>query len=333
MKAVSLFSGCGGDTLGMKNADIDVIAFSEFNKIAIQSHLKNFPNSELIQHNNETDITKIPDEIFEKYKGVDIVFAGFPCQGFSNAGKKKINDPRNELVNEFVRVVKIVQPKYIIGENVKGLLSRNGICPETKKEKKVVDIILNLFSKIGYHVSYEVVDCQFAVPQKRERLFFIGSKEKIKINIQLPIVKHPLEPILETTLENATVFTSDNHDYFVQTEEELSGKPHPNLTKLVNENKISFGKRISPHHGEIVNPLLPTKTIICSYSNCPRLFVGLVKNDQTYIRCFTVKELLQIQGFPADFKLCGKLNDQIKQVGNAVPPPVVTHIISLLKKL
>ena len=144
--AISLFSGAGGDSLGLKRAGYNVIAFSEFKKPAIATHLKEFPNSTLISPDS---ITNIPDEVFEKYTGIDIIFAGFPCQGFSNAGKKKADDPRNELVHEFVRVVRIIKPRYIIGENVSGLLSRTGNDPVTNTERPVIDIICDLFAKIG----------------------------------------------------------------------------------------------------------------------------------------------------------------------------------------
>ena len=91
---------------------------------------------------------KTDDKEFTKYKDVvNLIFAGFPCQGFSNAGKKKINDPRNTLFKEFLRATKIIKPKYIIGENVKGLLTR-----KTETGEKYIDIIVREFQIIGYNV-------------------------------------------------------------------------------------------------------------------------------------------------------------------------------------
>ena len=118
--ALSLFSGAGGDTLGMKMSGINVKYFSENNKWAINTHLNAFSESKLI----EGDIRKISDNEFIALKGkCGLIFAGFPCQGFSNAGKKNLNDPRNELVYEFLRATKLINPKWIIGENVKGILT------------------------------------------------------------------------------------------------------------------------------------------------------------------------------------------------------------------
>jgi hypothetical protein len=100
MKALSLFSGCGGDTLGLERAGFEVVAFSEFNKAAIATHLRNFPNSEHIidPTSKSADITKIPNTVFQKYKdSVSVIFAGFPCfvagtKVLTNSGYKNIED-------------------------------------------------------------------------------------------------------------------------------------------------------------------------------------------------------------------------------------------------
>lgn len=95
---MSLFSGAGGDTLGLENAGFFVKYFSENNKKAISTHLLNFPKSTLIEFEDEIDITKIPNIYWEQFVGkIDLIFAGFPCQGFSHAGKKDPNDERNKL--------------------------------------------------------------------------------------------------------------------------------------------------------------------------------------------------------------------------------------------
>lgn len=129
-RAISLFSGAGGDTLGMEEAGYKVVAFSEMDKDAIATHQARFPESVLLEHNGSRNIQQLPDAIFSAYTGqIDVLFAGFPCQGFSHADKKKSDDPRNELVHEFVRATRLIQPTWIIGENVKGLLSRKGHDP------------------------------------------------------------------------------------------------------------------------------------------------------------------------------------------------------------
>ena len=92
-------------------------------------------------------------------------------------------------------------------------------------------------------------------------------------------------------------------------------------------NLFSFGKRISPIHCEIIDIRKPSKTIICSYEHQPRLFVPLKNSSGYYLRMLLPKELKQIQGFPADYKLCGNQKEQIIQIGNAVPPPLIQAVV------
>lgn len=368
--AISLFSGGGGDTLGMKNSGYNVIAFSEKDKSAIQTHNKAFPNSVHIinKKTNDSDVKNLPLEAFVIYKNkLDIVFAGFPCQGFSNAGKKNSEDPRNELVYEFARVVDITKPKWIIGENVPGLLSRTGKDPVTLNERPVIDIIRDIFDRIGYNIIYKILKASdYGVPQERKRLIIIGSPKENGIpefpEIENSKIVPNLKTILESHLDCAMIFPKENipynlsSDYWIKTEETLpSGNPHPNLVRLVNGIKnlpkneqngnntetivegglISFGVRKSAYHGQILDPLLPSKTIISTYSVCPRLFVGLynVSTDMYWVRCLSVCELGQIQGFPKDYPWMGNKNQIITQIGNAVPPPLVNSVIDMLPKI
>lgn len=333
MKALSLFSGAGGDTLGMELAGVSVVGFVELDKVYSETHLENFPNS--IQIGN--DITKIPDKDFLEYKDqIDILFAGFPCQGFSKAGKKDPNDKRNNLFYEFVRVAKLVKPKWIIGENVKGILSM-----KFDNGDYVKDVIVNEFEKLGYSMAPpNVIKCKkFGIPQNRERCFFLGylgEKNQFDFNLLQTQELLPIEPILEETLENAIeikntfeipLFKEINDNILIK------GKPKLNLSKCLLENKLSFGKRASPVHGEIVDISKPVNTIICSYGRMPRFFVPLKNANGFYLRDFTVKELQQIQGFPKDYIFKGDNIKKINQIGNAVPPPVVKEIIEIIKSL
>ena len=101
----------------------------------------------------------------------------------------------------------------------------------------------------------------------------------------------------------------------------------------VHENMLSFSKRDSPVHAEIIDIRNPSKTIICTYDHQPRLFVPLKNKKGYFLRCILPDELKQIQGFPSHFKLCGNKKDQIKQIGNAVPPPLITLIVKHLFKI
>lgn len=319
--AISLFSGAGGDTCGLERAGFKVVAYNEFNEYAILTHQKEHPDSQLIVNpiNQNNDITKIDDSVFIQYADkIDLIFAGFPCQGFSHAGKKKVNDKRNELVYEFARVVNIVKPKWIIGENVKGLLSRKGKEQnqnENSKLKPVIDIISDLFNKIGYKITYKVIDCKdVGVPQNRKRLIIVGHRGDLyphmpwdnltpSTNPDVHNIRSFLQPHLNNALEMRDIYKSHEQstNYWIITNETTpTGTPHKNLERLMNgirniskkekeinpstnQNKqiieqnglISFGVRKGGYHGMVLNPDVPCNTIISTYNLCPRLFVGL----------------------------------------------------------
>jgi len=356
-KAISLFSGLGGDSLGISQSGCKVVAYNELKPAFCKSHEANLSDCELICDGKVTDISKLKDSCFEKYKNnVDIVFAGFPCQGFSTAGKKKDDDPRNTLFLEFLRVAKLVSPSMIIGENVKGLLSR-----KTSNDELYIDVIASEFEKIGYDVIYQVFKTeQFNVPQKRERLIIIGVKKdnpygwtpsfpkplSSKPNLT-NIVKYSMtgaikvnpeyfkdipQDCLVTNMDDVTQYPDNNgaHPYLLskltadQDSRSYNGKQYDEL--------FSFGKRDSPIHCEIIDIRNPSKTIICTYDHQPRLFVPIKNPSGCYLRMLLPDELKQIQGFPADYIVCGTMKDQIVQIGNAVPPPLIKAIVEHIVK-
>jgi len=359
LNGISLFSGMGGDTLGMMNAGCNIIAFNEFDKHAINSHQLNFPNSTLIcddsqkKEKDKTNIQLIPDAVFSTYTDeVDIIFAGFSCQGFSNGGKKLPDDPRNSLFRDFARVTNCIRPKYIIGENVDGLLSR-----KTATGENYIDVIVDEFEKIGYNVTYQVCHTvKYGVPQLRKRLIIVGIRKDLEKTFVFPeplndgktnlpnllnIIKFSMEGAIKvepddfdmTTIPPECILTDMDND-----EEEDTANIHPYLRLKaktrdqeyigkVHHSLLSFSKRDSPIHCEIIDIRNPSKTIICTYDHQPRLFVPLKNKNGYYIRCILPDELKQIQGFPADFKLYGSKKEQIKQIGNAVPPPLIQQIV------
>lgn len=174
-KVISLFSGAGGLDLGFKQAGFDIMWANDFNKDAVNTY-KNNIGSEIILGDIATisnvDIPNNPD----------VILGGFPCQGFSIANNKRgMHDTRNFLYKELLRVVKEKQPKVFIGENVKGLLSiENG---------KVLDMIKNDFTRIGYHVDYVLINTSdYGIPQNRERIILYGNR--IGITDKLKLEKH-----------------------------------------------------------------------------------------------------------------------------------------------
>ena len=355
LQAISLFSGCGGDTLGLEQAGFKVVAFNEFKKFAIDTHLANFPESVLLKDGVNSDITKVPDTAFAAYKGkVQIVFAGFPCQGFSKAGKKDAADPRNQMFRQFLRVAKAVRPQFVIGENVTGIQTMKTGPNET--DPLVLDVICKEFREAGYQMYYQQVEAtDFGVPQKRKRVILVGwdthrtnakpiAPETFWASVaahgqRLPVTS--LATFVSNSMEGAHLipeaFVPDDFSDFALRIDEAStptGTPHPYVVLKSNQDLLSCSKRVSPIHSEIVDVNRPCKTIICTYDHQPRLLVGLRKpSGLAYCRTLLPDELKQVQGFPSNFILTGTKKDQVTQVGNAVPPAIIQSVASVLKTL
>ena len=318
--AISLFSGMGGDSLGIRMAGLELVAYSEKESKFRKTHEKNFNNCKLIGNG---DITKTTDEEFAEYNNkVDLIFAGFPCQGFSQAGKKLPDDPRNTLFREFLRSTKIIKPKYIIGENVKGLLTR-----KTNDDELYIDIIESEFEKIGYKIFKKIMKCNlYGIPQNRHRLIIVGircdnQQEKENCSFDFPSEEGnntDLTNIIKFSMKGAIKIEEDDFDVSTIPEECIvkdldnddkeKGDAHPNLKLLLKsknyeykgeifKTRIHFGKRI-PVGGEIIDIRKPINTIICSYARQPRFFVPIQNKNGYYLRCLLPSELKQIQGFP-----------------------------------
>ncbi len=163
MKVASLFSGCGGLDLGFIQAGFDVIWANDFFKEAVETYKNNI--GDYIVYG---DITKIPSsDIPDDF---DVLLGGFPCQGFSVANtKRSMEDERNFLYKELLRLIDDKRPKFFVGENVKGLLSM--------QKGKVIEMIVNDFKSLGYNVDYKLLKASdYGVPQHRERVVIIGNR-------------------------------------------------------------------------------------------------------------------------------------------------------------
>lgn len=184
--AVDLFAGAGGMTLGFEQAGFDVLASVEIDPIHCATHEYNFPQWTAICA-SVTDISG--QDIRSKSRigdrEVDVVFGGPPCQGFSLIGKRVFDDPRNQLVSHFMRLVTELNAKYFVMENVKGLTIGN--------HRQFVEEVIKNFEKNGYKIlqPYQVLNAaHFGVPQHRERLFLIGCRQDLNLpSYPSPITK------------------------------------------------------------------------------------------------------------------------------------------------
>jgi DNA (cytosine-5)-methyltransferase 1 len=171
-RVLSLFSGAGGMDLGFINSGFDIVWANDFFEDAVNSYKKNIGD-----HIVHGDITKISSE--EMPNDIDIVIGGFPCQGFSIANtKRSMEDKRNFLYKEMLRVIKDKKPSYFVAENVKGLMSiENG---------KVFEMIKKDFENLGYKVDAQILNAaEYGVPQTRERIVIIGNS----LGVENPVFK------------------------------------------------------------------------------------------------------------------------------------------------
>ena len=170
---IDLFAGAGGLSLGFEQAGFDVAAAIEVDPVHCAVHEFNFPRTATIPHPIETlsgaDILESADLAGRR---VDCVFGGAPCQGFSLIGQRALDDPRNGLVRDFVRIIAEIEPRTFVFENVKGLT--------IGRHRKFLDELIEEFSRIGYvaREPWRVLNAgHFGTPQSRERLILLGARK------------------------------------------------------------------------------------------------------------------------------------------------------------
>lgn len=182
---IDLFAGAGGFSKGFYDAGFHVNLAIEIDAWACKTFKYNFPSTNVLEADvKNIKTSRIKELVREK---PDVIIGGPPCQGFSISGppKKDPKDPRNSLFVEFVRFINELQPKALIMENVKGLLSR-----KTEAGERVIKIIESALSDCGYYIKTVLLNsCNYGVPQHRERVFIIGTMEKCKTSL-LPPATH-----------------------------------------------------------------------------------------------------------------------------------------------
>jgi len=300
---VDLFSGAGGITKGFELAGLKGICGLDWFEAAGKTYRRNFKHPYI-----EGDIksSEKKEELYNTVKKelngqtLNLVAGGFPCQGFSMAGNRIVDDPRNSLYKELLEIVTTLQPEFVVCENVVGLRSMlNG---------KVEEMILSDFFDAGYVMNVTVLRAaDYSVPQKRDRVIFIGNRIN-KINY------HPKAFLTP----DAYVTTGDAIGDLMQ----MGDNPEFNHTPT----------RHSPDMAKKMLDLEPGKSLYKGYSDawkkCPwdeasctiKENHGGVNVHPKLGRVLTAREMARIQSFPDDFIFEGSKTKQLIQLGNAVPP-------------
>ena len=182
---IDLFAGCGGLSLGLEQADFKPVLVSELNKSARDTYKKNRNEEDIIYIH---DVKDIKQEKVKKFKNIDLVCGGPPCQGFSGIGirrthkAEKENMPKNRLYKEMISIISLVQPKIFLFENVRGIL--NGRWTSSGKKGEIFRSVFKDFQdELGdsYHLRWELVkSSSYGIPQNRPRLFMVGLHKSLK---------------------------------------------------------------------------------------------------------------------------------------------------------
>lgn len=310
-KLASFFSGCGGMDLGAeggfaylgkdyKKHGLQTVYAMDFDKPICDLYNSNFSIKIECRDIRQLKSEEVPDH--------DILTGGFPCQSFSviaqNPKRLGFKDERGKLFFEMCRILRDKRPAVFVAENVKGLLSAN--------KGETFPLIIKEFESAGYYVKYKVLNAShYGVPQKRERVFIIGFRDKNvhdRFDFPKPItIKSPI-PLSKVIISEERV---EQKFYF--SEKAVSGM-----------NKSKHSKTMNKGRAQELNA--PCNTVGAHLAKVSLNSTDPVLRVNGKYRMFTPREVARIQSFPDTFKLPGTRTRNYKALGNAVAPVLMWHV-------
>lgn len=308
-RAIDLFAGIGGIRLGFQQAfrkHIDFVFSSEIDKFAQKTYCENFGEVPF------GDITQIDERQIPQH---DIILAGFPCQAFSIAGKRKgFEDTRGTLFFDIVRIAKEHLPQLIFLENVKGFKNHN--------RGRTFEIVLKTLEELGYEVFYEILNAKnFGVPQNRERIYIVAFSKRVfrKVNFSFNELKRSnIESRVGDILEHA----ADTR--YTISDKLWSG--HQKRKEMHRHRGNGFGYSLFDENSKY------TSTMSARYYKDGSEILIYQKGSNP--RKLTPRESARLQGFPDSFLIPVSDNQSYKQFGNSVAVPVIQKIAeTILKEL
>ncbi len=321
---ISLFSGAGGFKIGFEEAGFECILATDIMPEAEATNQKNSKTPFLlkdIRHIKVSDILELT-----KGKIPDVIIGGPPCQGFSVMGDKQGSDPRNNLFASYINLVRSIKPKCFVLENVKGLKTMYG--------GQAYNSIIDGFSKSGYDIYSSILDASnYGVPQKRERVFIVGSILDKSFDFPKPKSKKVGSLIPRYTVGEAINSLIKENENF------------PNHDVLNHSEKVIERYKLIQEGGKLPSPdnipkSIRRKNFGSTYQRLHRKkpSVTLVPGNNAFPihpilnRSLTPREAARIQGFPDNHIFVGSRRMQCILVGNAVAPLLAANIGRHLKK-
>jgi len=340
LNALSFFSGAMGLDIGLEKAGINTVLACEFDRACRQTILANRPQIGLLGDINAYSVDQILEQAGLRREEVDLIVGGPPCQAFSTAGRRKgFEDHRGNVFLRFIDVILDVRPRYFVIENVRGLLSaplkhrphsERGLHADLTAEEVgggALTHIINLLEEGGYSVSFNLYNsANFGTPQVRERVVIIGSRDGTRVPYLAPTHSNFPEYGLPAwrTVREAIAQLPPQSDHLAFPESRLKyyrmlkegqywRHLPPDLHKeamgasyFAGGGKTGFYRRIAwdkPSCTLVTHPAMPATDICHPVEDRP----------------LSVTEYKRLQQFPDEWRLCGTMIDQYKQIGNAVP--------------
>lgn len=333
-KAIDLFAGVGGLSLGFENCGFDVVLANEYDESIAAAYKANHKGTRMIVG----DITSLDlEKTFGPYQGqIDVVIGGPPCQGFSQKGQRKtIHDERNFLFKYYVRVVELVKPRYFVMENVPNLLTA-----EKGYFRKEIE---ELFNSMGYQLKMGILNASdYGVPQNRRRAVIIGKQGGAAPGLPKP--RNITVTIWDAISDLAYLSSGEGEE-----EQEYRGKPRSEYQKKLRGGSGTLRNHVATRHSRLALERLAMippnagKEVLPEEHLTRSIYSGTwtrMRKDEISVtittrfdtpssgkfthpfldRAITVREAARIQSFPDSFRFVGSKGSQMKQVGNAVPP-------------
>lgn len=347
LTCVDLFSGAGGLSRGFFDAGYDVVLGVDFDDSALKTFKANHGNAEAMKLDlfNHDNLSVITDYLNKKNIKLDVLIGGPPCQGFSIAGPRNMNDKRNYLYLAMVKLAKILKPRAVVLENVPGMLQTNGGIGA----KRIIDD----FSVLGYTMTAKILYApDFGIPQIRKRVFFVGLLESEEKFVFPDPICLPSEYV---TCEDAIGDLPALEGIYGDAIQEYECEPLTNYQRVMRKNSQKIYNHIGSIHepktvellklipeGKNYKALPPELSARFKYhealtrynSKKPSLTINTGHRSHFHYkwnRIPTVRESARLQSFPDDFIFYGSKAEQYRQVGNAVPPMLGEVVAKKLK--
>jgi DNA (cytosine-5)-methyltransferase 1 len=317
IKVISLFCGCGGADLGIagnfsylgkkyaKNP-CRIIHASDINNQAVNTYNLNFKHKAVVADIATLDFAA---------GFADLVVGGFPCQPFSTVNPTKKPDRRdNQLFWEMAKIIENIKPKAFIAENVKGFYRLGG--------GKYFEMAKREFERLEYSVSHALLNASdFGVPQLRERIFMIGVRNDLKVSYKFPSATHGTVIQPKTVLRNVirSIYPENPKYFFSKRAVEGVKRAKPNMKRALSQNLDKQCLTITSHLAKV--------------SMNSRDPILLVEPENELYRRFTPQEAASIQSFPENFIFAGSESDAYRQIGNAIPPVLMWHVVRSVLRL